>query len=344
MGKLITKNKSQNEILDGVREYGKLRLKLSQQGVFDRSYSYYGGLTILFFVGFFVSSYFLVISKSPLLLILFGIIFSFFTVQLAGLLHDCGHRAIFKSTFMNDILGNIFGTFLGISYNWWKMKHNMHHSHPNQEGEDPDIEIPLISFTQKRLANKKGLAALLRKYQVYLYYPIGSLISFGVRIDSTLFITKYFNKKRVIELTILASGIFVWYALPFLIFPFTKAILLILVINFSMGFYILNVFAPNHKGMPEFAKNVKVSFLEQQIMTARNIYGNFFTDFFYMGLNYQIEHHLFPNTPRNKLKLITPYVIEICKRRNLEFTRTSILESNRIILSQLHQTALAIKK
>jgi hypothetical protein len=43
-------------------------------------------------------------------------------------------------------------------------------------------------------------------------------------------------------------------------------------------------------------------FLREQVLTARNIYGNWFIDFMYGGLNYQIEHHLFPSMPRYSLR------------------------------------------
>lgn len=340
MSRIIKKSKTQNELLDGVREYGLLKQQLNKAGIFERAYTYYYLFIAIVFGGFFLSIYALAVLKSIPLLILFGLVFTFFSVQIAGLLHDAGHRAIFKSTKMNDFFGHICGIVLAMGYSSWKIKHNLHHAHPNQEGEDPDVELPLLSFTKERFIAKTRLAKLLRRYQVFFYFPLGVLVVFSTRITSIRFFIKHFEKKKIIEIVGMALALFAWYVVPFLAFDFSKAMLIVLVVNLSTGFYLFNVFAPNHKGMPHFAKNVKVSFLEQQIMTARNIYGNFFTDLLYMGLNYQIEHHLFPNTPRNKLKRITPYVTAICKKRNLEFTRTSILESNRIILSELHQTAL----
>jgi fatty acid desaturase len=337
---VIKKNKSQSEILDGVREYAKLRQKLDAQGIFDRSYGYYTMLAICLFIGFFVSGYFIIRLSSIPFLILFGILFSFFSVQIAGLLHDAGHRTIFKSTVMNDVVGYVCGSLLAMGYSGWKLKHNMHHSHPNQEEEDPDLDLPLLSFTKSRLKRKKGFAALIKKYQAYLYYPMGSFVGFSVRIESIKNLLKNYTSKKIWEFIILGIGIFIWFILPFFVFSLPKSTLLFFVVNFTIGFYLLNVFAPNHKGMTQFAKNVKISFMEQQIMTSRNIYGNWLTDFLYMGLNYQIEHHLFPNTPRNKLKKITPFVLAICRKRNLEFTQTTILQSNKMILSELHQIAL----
>jgi fatty acid desaturase len=64
------------------------------------------------------------------------------------------------------------------------------------------------------------------------------------------------------------------------------------------GLYMATIFAPNHKGMP-LAPRIPAArgFLREQVLTARNIYGNWFIDLMYGGLNYQIEHNLFPSMP-----------------------------------------------
>ena len=61
------------------------------------------------------------------------------------------------------------------------------------------------------------------------------------------------------------------------------------------GLYMGSTFAPNHKGMPLLPRDSKVDFLRRQVLTSRNIKGGWIMDTFMGGLNYQIEHHLFPN-------------------------------------------------
>ena len=68
------------------------------------------------------------------------------------------------------------------------------------------------------------------------------------------------------------------------------------------GIYMGSVFAPNHKGMPILDSETEMDYLHMQTLTARNVQGSPLADFWYGGLNYQIEHHLFPNMPRNNLK------------------------------------------
>ena len=68
------------------------------------------------------------------------------------------------------------------------------------------------------------------------------------------------------------------------------------------GVYMGMAFAPNHKGMPLVPNELKLDFLRRQVMMSRNIRGSRFLDVAMGGLNYQIEHHLFPSMPRPHLR------------------------------------------
>jgi fatty acid desaturase len=69
--------------------------------------------------------------------------------------------------------------------------------------------------------------------------------------------------------------------------------------------------------MPLWTKDVKLSFLERQVLSSRNVAPHPFWDFFFGGLNYQVEHHLFPNMPRVHLNRARDLVIPLCKECGL---------------------------
>lgn len=326
-------------VKEGSHAYAELRKIVTKEGILDRDYLYYFFLTLFDFAGFFVSGYFLLTLSSTPLLIVNSIVFAFFSVQLAGLMHDAGHRGVFKSVWANDLFGHLSTGLIAMGFSAWKTKHNMHHAHTNQEDHDPDVDLPFLSFTKERYNSRKGISNLFKKYQAFLFYPLGSLLFISVRVTSIKYLLKGFTIKRLPEMVVLLAGIFVYFVLPFMIFPLSKALTVFFVTNFAVGFYLLNVFAPNHKGMPEVGNDVKFSFLEHQIMTSRNVLPGIITDFVYMGLNYQIEHHLFPACPRNKLKYIRPHVIKMAKRLGIEYTEVGIIETNKIIIGELHQIA-----
>ncbi len=333
-----------NSTIDGNTLFIQLREKIREEGIFDRDYRYYSILTVIMVSGFISSIIFLFLVNNPFLLFFSCILFSFFSVQLAGIVHDAGHRAIFSSALANDIAGYIFGIMLGWAYTPWRSAHNKHHAYTNQKDKDPDLEVPVFTFTTEHFDKRGKTQQFLIRYQVYLYFPFGCFAAALMKISGFITLLHSDKKNKLIEEISIGLSLFMWYIAPFFLFGIGKALFIIIVINLVTGFYIFNIFAPNHKGMPQLSADKEISFMERQIMTSRNIVGSWFNDILYMGLNYQVEHHLFPSVARNKLKLTSPYILQICQQRNIEFTRVSILESNRIILSELKNVSMAISK
>src|SRR5699024_958922 len=111
-------------------------------------------------------------------------------------------------------------------------------------------------------------------------------------------------------LLLLHAGLFTWLAVGTL--GWLNGLIFIAVQQALFGFYLASVFAPNHKGMPVLDNDVKIDFMRHQILTSRNVKPGPLVDVWYGGLNYQIEHHLFPTLARNKLKEARAVVREFC--------------------------------
>src|SRR4029453_17885874 len=93
--------------------------------------------------------------------------------QVAFVGHDAGHRQIFRSRRANDLVGLVHANLLvGISFGWWVGKHDRHHSNPNHEDLDPDIDIPALAFTAGQASGKRGLARVVARYQAFLFFPL----------------------------------------------------------------------------------------------------------------------------------------------------------------------------
>jgi fatty acid desaturase len=328
-------------LVEGAKAYAQLRSEVTEAGILDRSYGYYF-MNGLFAIGGFFLTILFIYFASPLWLVgILGLLFTFFMVQFGGLFHDAGHRAIFKSIKFNDLVGHICGFLFVDSIDAWMRVHNKHHASTNEMDEDPDLEIPLHSFTTSRFMQEIGWAKVFKRYQAYTFYPLRILVFVTRRLAALSYFIETFTIRNSWKLLLFAVGIFIWFLLPFILFDFAKALVAVLSINISGGFYLSNIFAPNHKGMPQLKKGQKISFLEHQIITSRNVKGGYLTELFFVGLNYQIEHHLFTNCPRNKLKLVTPFVKKICKKYGFEYTEVGIVETNKIILRELNDVALA---
>jgi fatty acid desaturase len=311
-------------------------------GILERDYPYYTILIAGLGIATAVSLYFLIRTPFSLPLVAWAAAFALVGVHLCGIVHDAGHRGVFRSKALNNLLGGGVAGLLAMGFRSWRVQHNAHHAHTNVDGLDPDLDIPLHAFTVRQFQRQGGVWRYVRRYQAGFFYPMRTLVVFSRRLSEISYYRRErFSPRLLAEMAIWAIGITAWFVVPFFVFPLEKVILVFVVIHPIMGLYLSNVFAPNHKGMPQILEGTEISFLEQQISTSRNITPGWFVDFVYFGLNYQIEHHLFPTCPRNKLKQITPYVKEICARTGLEYTQAGIVKSNRIIIGELNSVARA---
>ncbi|MCH9699167.1 MAG: acyl-CoA desaturase [Gammaproteobacteria bacterium] len=315
--------------------YKELRHTVTKAGLLDRAYGFYLMLTLISFSGFFASFALVYYASNTMMVVLGSVLFAFFSVQVGGLVHDAGHRAMFKRPLNNDIFAHCCSLFFAACYNNWRINHNRHHAYPNQEQKDPDMEIPFC-FTSYRFKNLSGMMSRIKKYQLLTYYPIGTLASLTMRYKRYDYFRENFGPQIYWEIALFVASFCVRYILPFALLGFQKALLFLIVSTMLEGLYMFHLFAPNHKGKLELGPDIKMSYLEQQILTSQNVKGNALTDYIYMGLNYQIEHHLFPRTPRCNFPKMRPHVKAVCEKYGLNYSETSVIQSNREILSTLN--------
>ncbi|WP_349898110.1 fatty acid desaturase family protein [Parafrigoribacterium soli] len=263
--------------------------------------------------------------------------------QFAFLAHEAAHRQVFTSGKANDLAGRMLANlFVGISYSWWMTKHSRHHANPNILGKDPDIERDFVSFTPEDAARARGLYAWATKRQGYLFFP--ALMLEGINLHILGFKTVFGSgkvDKRWLEITMLLTRISAYLAVIFLFLPLGMAFAFIGVQVAVFGVYMGATFAPNHKGMPILAHDSKVDFLRRQVLTSRNIKGNWLMDTFMGGLNYQIEHHLFPNMPRPHLSKAQQIAKEYCATHKVLYTETTLTQSYGLVVQYLNRVGLS---
>ena len=269
-----------------------------------------------------------------------AVFLAFAFTQIGFLGHDAGHHQIFRSAKNNEWLGLIFGNLLlGLSHGWWVDKHNRHHGHPNDPELDPDVEVPVLAFSEKQARSKRGLSRHIVKYQAYLFFPLLLLEAISLRVDSIRYLMEKRPGRAPLEFLLLI-GHFLWYfGLVFYFLPLGLAVLFVIVHQAVFGLYMGSVFAPNHKGMPMMGAEARLDFLHEQVLTARNVRSHALTDFLYGGLNYQIEHHLFPRLARNKLKQVQAITRPYCAAHSIPYHETSWLESYREVVQHFHRVS-----
>ncbi|MFI6238828.1 fatty acid desaturase family protein [Micromonospora sp. NPDC050795] len=263
--------------------------------------------------------------------------------QLAFLGHDAGHRQIFRSRRANDVVGLVCGNLLtGISYGWWVDKHNRHHAHPNTEGRDPDIAVAPLSFTPGQAATQRGLRALFVRHQAALLFPLLMVEGLHLHANSVRAIVGRDKlRHRPAEVGLLILHVAGYLTAVFLVLSIPQAILFILVNQALFGLYLGSSFAPNHKGMPILTEADNLDCLRRQVLTSRNVRGGWFLDALLGGLNYQIEHHLFPSMPRPNLRHAQPLIRQFCTEHGIAYHETSLIRSWTQALAHLRAVGAA---
>ena len=92
--------------------------------------------------------------------------------------------------------------------------------------------------------------------------------------------------------------------------------------------------------MPLVSAKLKLDFLRRQVLMSRNISGGSLISVFMGGLNYQIEHHLFPSMARPYLRKAQPLVSAYCAAQGVPYTRTTLWQSYRIVIGYLNSVGL----
>ena len=265
--------------------------------------------------------------------------------QLGFIGHDAGHRQIFRSRRANDVVGLLHGNLaIGLSYGWWVDKHNRHHAHPNTDGKDPDLEIDALAFTVGQASAKRSrVTRFIARHQRYLFFPLLMLEGLQLHVNSVQAVRRRGLRHRGWEVLMLGLHLAGYLTIVLLVLSPVKALVFIVVQQALFGLYLGCSFAPNHKGMPLLSADDQTDFLRRQVLTSRNVRGNWFVDYALGGLNYQIEHHLFPNMPRPNLRRSQPLIKKFCLQHDVPFCETTLLRSYALALGHLHEVGAPLR-
>ena len=96
--------------------------------------------------------------------------------------------------------------------------------------------------------------------------------------------------------------------------------------------------------LPVLSAADRTGFLDRQVLTSRNVRGGWLTDFALGGLNYQIEHHLFPSMPRPNLRRVQDLVRDFCVATDLGYSEESFVASFRQIVQHLSDAGVAASR
>jgi fatty acid desaturase len=321
-------------------DYADLKRRVAAAGLFEPQPLYYAETLAITLALLGVGCALLFVSPGPLVDAAAALLLAVGSAQLGFVLHDVAHRQIWPPGRRADVLALIVGPLLsGISATGWKQKHDLHHAHPNDVDRDPDIQIRVFAFTQEQARAKPWYIRPITRYQAYLIFPLLLFEGIQLRASTAKYLATTKSRFRRTEGALLAAHVIGYAALVVAAVGPVRAVFVIALHQGLFGVYAGSVFAPNHKGMPMSSRDL--TFLERQVVTARNVRGHWAVDWFYGGLNYQIEHHLFPTLPRNVLRHAQQIVRSFCGEHGVPYHETGVWDSYRQLLRSMHATSRA---
>lgn len=336
------------------KDYRKLLYEFNKLGLFEKK-----GHVVLFSLCFmammFITSvYGVLYSDSVLVHLVCGGLMGFLWIQSGWIGHDSGHHQVMMSRDLNRFAQLLTGNCLaGISIAWWKWNHNAHHIACNSLEFDPDLQhMPLFAVSSKlfnsltsyiyeRKMNFDSVSRFFVSRQHITFYPVMCFARINLFAQSLILLL---TKKRVPHRVQELFGVLVfwiWYPLLVSCLPNWGERLMFVVASFSVTGIQHVQFCLNH-----FSTNVYVGkpkgndWFEKQTSGTLDITCPSWMDWFHGGLQFQVEHHLFPRLPRCQLRKVSPFVKELCKKHNLPYNTSSFWEANVMTIRTLRNAAL----
>lgn len=280
-----------------------------------------------------------------------------------SVMHDANHGSYSTSNRLNDLLGLSMNA-MGASAYFWKQKHNIiHHTYTNVDGIDDDIaKSPIIRHCE----SQRWVPA--HKIQHIYLVPVYAL--------STLFwifimdFTKYFKRKiyttaawkmstknHIIFWATKILYITFYMVIPAMVWGIGPWLAGYFILNAAMGLTMSIVFQLAHVventefetvGIDE-TKQIETAWAEYQLKTTSNFaMNNAIISWFVGGLNFQIEHHLFPKVSHIHYPAISKIVMAKCKEFNMPYnkydTMSESVASHFRVMKELGKAQVVVKK
>jgi linoleoyl-CoA desaturase len=254
-----------------------------------------------------------------------------------GIMHDACHGALSKKKSVNDFIGNFVMFLAGGSALNWKIQHNiLHHSYTNIDGYDEDIAPGgMLRFSPHQPRKP------FYKFQIiYAWFLYGLMTFLWVTTKDFAGLKRYNEKgllktqgttyrKELVRLIVLKALYYVVFvALPLIFVEAGWGHILLgwFCMHFTAGLILGCVFQPAHVvptaefPLPDKENNVDGDLAKHQILTTANFApSNRVLSWYVGGLNYQIEHHLFPNISHVHHRKLSKMVRETAKEFGLPY-------------------------
>ncbi|KAJ1999466.1 hypothetical protein GGI04_003503 [Coemansia thaxteri] len=340
------------------RDYRELDAKLRRDGMYRCNYAAYAAEAARY-VALFAIAVGLILLGPPTAwtYLLAGISTALLWQQLAFFAHDLGHNELTGRREFDMVLGICVADVLGgLSVGWWKKNHNTHHIVTNDVDNDPDIQhLPFLAVSTRFFESRfstyyrrtmafDAAARFFVAVQDKLYYLIMCFARYNLYFLSwSYLLLSDFAPYRRLEIACIAV-FFVWFGCLLSYIPTWPYLFLYLFVSHSISAVLHIQITLSHFAMStESPDPVHECFAARQIRTTMDVICPPHFDWFHGGLQFQIEHHLFPRLPRHNLRSVQPLVKALCRKHSMEFMEFSFIDGNIYTLRWLGEVASRVK-
>lgn len=284
-----------------------------------------------------------------------------FWQQLAGIGHDLGHSGVTHNFKMDHLVGSMLTFFMGLSVCWWKSDHNTHHVVCNAVEHDPNIQhMPMLAITpkiferpfwdtyHKKTVGMDYIARLLVSYQHIFFYPLMALGRWNLYVQGLIYLLAQPDKTHYRKTELLGiAGFFCWCSAVVLAQPtWAEAAGWVLVSHAVAGLLHVQIVL-SHWSMETYTgraySNKETEWYLMQLRTTMNVATPELLDWVHIGLQFQIEHHLFPRLPRHNLREARKLIKPICEKHNIHYHEPGFFAGNVEMWRALKHAALAAR-
>jgi delta8-fatty-acid desaturase len=336
---------------------------LKGEGLFDTDYWWYVKYACWVSVIFSLVLYGVFRTNSLLWTVSAAVFLGCFWHQLALLGHDLCHNAVTHDRDKDLFIAVLASGFLGISAQWWKRSHNIHHIATNAVEYDPDIQhLPILAITEKlfhniyshyheRILYFDAVSQWLVSHQHWFYYPTMAVSRWNLYIQSWILLIKAKEKLQFRILDCISLALFwTWYLLllwnlgswhrALLFVAISHAVAGVLHVQITLSHFAM----PSYEGKPHSGDDDGLAFLRTQLNHSLDINCPWYMDLFHGGLQFQVAHHLLPRVPRHHLREVTfDHLIPFCKRWNLTYHSCTFIEANQCVWQILSNVATSAR-
>lgn len=275
-----------------------------------------------------------------------------------SVMHDALHGSYSKNASLNTWMGNSI-YLLGANAFVWKTQHNVfHHTYTNIHGMDEDINTKVVI----RLSEHSPVRKFHRFQHIYVFFLYGFL-SLHLLTNDLFKLLRYhrigmvakqhstIHKELIRLVSFKLLYVFFMLVVPVLVTPLLwwQVLIGFVAMHLTTGFILSLIFQMAHivegahQPMPNAEGNIENAWAIHQLQTTANFArNNRLLNWFIGGLNFQIEHHLFPNICHVHYRKISEIVERTAKDFNLpynvKYTFGQALQSHIRMLKILGQT------